>query len=419
MSESAPQILTHAAPSRRKREVTFAGIIFISITFFVMIAAMNSQNNLLFWAFGLMLGGIVIAYVGSWAMLRRLDVRRSLADYAVSGQPLQLQYILTNRKHRLPCFAIGITETRPLGPITRFPSAFALHLAPGQTVTVMSQLVPAQRGLITLPEIRLSCSFPFGFLRHAVLVPRPQSVVVYPRIGVLNRRLALRYREAVTTGTMTSNIRGGCDEFYGLREYRPGDNVRSIHWKYTARTGEIMVRELTSNAPPQMVIVLNLRNWRTLPDGAALAERAIELAASLVCYGSVENFAVALAIAGDPDETVPVPVMGRESRRRHLHHLAVLDRERIEPTRGLRKPGRVTSRAEWLYVTLARTDDLRDLKPATAGARGDDGSATGGGPGAFGNLGTVLAVDDPDSANWLHFLTHTDAHRLLRESPVE
>ena len=78
-------------------------------------------------------------------------------------------------------------------------------------------------------------------------------MIVYPRIGMLNRHLALEYRVAVESGAMTSNRRGGNDEFYGVREYRAGDNIRSIHWRSTARRGNFMIKEMAANAPPQLI----------------------------------------------------------------------------------------------------------------------------------------------------------------------
>src|SRR5262249_52445077 len=137
------------------------------------------------------------------------------------------------------------------------------------------RLMALRRGLVDLSEIELATTFPLGFVRCAMRLHVPQEMIVYPRIGMLNRYLALQYRESIETGTMTSNRRGGHDEFYGVREYRPGDNVRAIHWRSTARTGELMMRETAANAPPQMIVVLNIRTAREQPDDEAV-ERAIE-----------------------------------------------------------------------------------------------------------------------------------------------
>jgi uncharacterized protein (DUF58 family) len=386
---------------RRRHEVTLAGFVFFGITLFVMVAAINSQTNILFLAFGLMLGGLIVSGLLSWISLRNVDIKRIMANHVVAGEPAEIQYLLTNKKRRWPCFAVRITEVKASSALAQVPDGYCLHIPGQRTATVTTRLLATRRGAITLSDIRVTCSFPFGFLKHAIHLHLPEQLVVYPRIGVLNRHLALRYREAIETGTMTSNVRGGNDEFYGLREYRSGDNIRSIHWRSSARTNQLMIREMAANAPPQAIIVLNLRGMQDiidLPQRAASVERAIELAASLICYGFLENFAVALAIAGVDTQTPPIPQMGREARANLLRRLAVLDPEKIEPQAGLAIPNRLAGRAEWIIVTLHQSDDYRDLIPSSPATSH-----------------TLLALDAAGSETWLHFLTGLDTLRILRE----
>jgi uncharacterized protein (DUF58 family) len=232
-------------------------------------------------------------------------------------------------------------------------------------------------------------------------------MLVYPRIGILNRHLALEYRESIESGAMTSNRRGGADEFYGVREYRPGDNIRAIHWRSSARRGELMIREMAANAPPQLILVLNLRQWKKrTPPNLDAVERAIELAASLICYGFLENFAVGLAIAGLPGVVAsPSPQMGRDARGRLLRQLALIDVMQIKPDEGIEFPNRIAGRAEWIIVTLHADDITRDLLPPGNPAHRD----------IVGGHRTVLAVDAPDAATWVRFLSPEETLRILRQ----
>jgi uncharacterized protein (DUF58 family) len=390
-----------AQQGRRRHEVTLAGFIFFGITLFVMLAAINSQTNLLFLAFGLMLGGLIVSGLLSWVSLRNVEIKRLMSDHVVAGEPAEIQYLLTNKKLRWPCFAVRITEVKASSALAQVPDGYCLHIPPGRTAVVTTRLLAERRGAITLSDIRLTCSFPFGFLNHAIHLNMPEQLVVYPRVGILNRHLALRYREAIESGAMTSNVRGGNDEFYGLREYRSGDNIRSIHWRSTARTNQLMIREMAANAPPQVIVVLNLRsaaNIVNIQDRSVQVERAIELAASLVCYGFLENFAVALAIAGLDTETPPAPQMGREARANLLRRLAILEADHIDPQKTLAIPNRLVGRAEWIIVTLHESDTFHDLLPPSPATSH-----------------TLLALDDPASENWLHFLSGQDTLRILRE----
>jgi uncharacterized protein (DUF58 family) len=259
----------------------------------------------------------------------------------------------------------------------------------------MTQMVAGRRGTIKLNDIVLSCSFPFGFLLRTVHVSSPREIIVYPRVGLLSTRLAMLYREAITGGAMTSSLRGGGDEFYGLREYRPGDSVRTISWKRTARTGQIVVREMTSNAPPQMIVVLDIRRWRELRDGAVQVEKAIELAASLLCYGSMENFAIGLTIAGMQSGLAPTTYTGREARSRLLAALAALDPNDVKPDAKLAEQSRLARRPQWIIVSLRGDDPIDDLTPTGASR-------------------SVMAMDDPEAATWIRFVGGLEALRLLR-----
>ena len=177
---------------RRTYEITFAGVIFAGITGFVLLAAVNSGTNPLFFAFGLMVGVLMVSALLGAVAFRRIEVVRLVADHAAAGEPTDIHYRLTNRKRRCPAFALRLGESRNVGELTTAPCGYCLHLAAGQTLTLMCHLVPARRGMLELREIQCASSFPFGFIGRSVYDLRPHRMVVYPRIGLLNRQIALR-----------------------------------------------------------------------------------------------------------------------------------------------------------------------------------------------------------------------------------
>jgi uncharacterized protein (DUF58 family) len=385
----------------RNHRVTYSGMIFVAITGFVCIAAMNSGTNLLYLALGLMVGGLVVSALIARLSLSGVEARRIMSDHVVARESADIHYQITNKKRYWPCFAVRVTEAVPKERrgLLEAPTGYALHVPAQKSVTVPTRLLAVRRGLIHLSDIQLTCSFPFGFVEHAVIIPHPQNLIVYPRIGTLNRHLALRCLDATESGTMTSGVRRGNDEFYGVREYRSGDNMRSIHWRSSARMGELMIREMANNAPPQMIVVLNVRRWRTMANGEDRVERAVEVAASVLCYAFLENFAAALAIAGAEGDVPPKPQMGRESRSMLLHRLATLNLDDVqEEGKGVPMPNRLRARAEWVIITLKSTDRIDDLHP----------------PGA---APLVLALDAPDHEEWVQFVSGDETLRILRESP--
>src|SRR5580765_7894730 len=91
-------------PVRRKPPLDFSltGLVYCAMMMFMGLAAINSQANLLFGVFGLMIGILLISGVVSRKVLRRLDVRRVLTDHAVVGRPTTITYQIKNRKRFWP-----------------------------------------------------------------------------------------------------------------------------------------------------------------------------------------------------------------------------------------------------------------------------------------------------------------------------
>jgi uncharacterized protein (DUF58 family) len=104
-------------------------------------------------------------------------------------------------------------------------------------------------------------------------------------------------RAAEHTGSSMRPRPGGQDEFYGVREHRPGDNPRNIHWRRSARTlsqGILVAKEMTQVAPPRLMLLVD--TWLTgkSPTELALVERAISMAASVVAAALDQDLSVGL-----------------------------------------------------------------------------------------------------------------------------
>ncbi len=370
-------------------ELTFTGFVFAGVACFVLIAAVNSQTNILFWALGVVTGAMLLSTIMGKLLLKKITVTRSVADHAVAGESVEVHYRRANGKKLWPTCAIRITEARHVGNLSLLPEGYCLHLGPGQNTLVTTHLVPRYRGAVELREQRLCCSFPFGFVNRAVHVLQPQRITVYPRIGLLNRGLLARSRTFSSTGSTSSPNRGGADEFFGMREYIPGDSIRAIHWRRSARTGELVVREMTSNMPPTIIVALDLRSWRESADGRRRSEQAIELAAAWIVRGLMDNFAVGLVIPGSARNVPLMVTSGRSQKQLLLEALALLDLEDISPTgnsMNLTPPEHFRHKAEYIVIALTAAKAALDMVPA-------------------GCAHTLLTLDDPASDHWLHFPT--------------
>ncbi len=370
--------------TRKHVEVPLAGLIFAAVTGFVFLAAINSQTNLLFICFGVMFGCLFLSIFISDRMLCHLKVVTRVVDHAAAGERIDVHYEITNAKRFWPTFAVCITEAGMGDNLLQVPEGYCMHLASRQTETVMAHMIPRKRGILELREMRLCrAGFHLDSL-HELFIYRPRKRSSFIRAWARwARQVLLRARESATMGTITSASRGGQDEFYGLREYRMGDPVRAIHWKRSAHTGDLVIRELTSNVTPQLVVMLDLRGWEKISDGAHRAEQGIELAASVIGHAFLENFAVGLLLAGVAQTQTAEPRMGLDQRRRLLGSLAtlsleILGTELAAMPRSLRKSG-----AQWVIISLTQNWPGAEV-PAGANV-------------------TFLPLDDPQSTQWLKF----------------
>lgn len=365
-------------------ELTFTGFVFTGVAAFVLIAAVNSQTNILFWALGVVTGALILAAVIGNLLLKQIIIRRSVADHGVVGDSIDVHYRITNPKHLLPGCAIRITEARFLGSLQVVPDGYCLHLGPRQSTLVMAHLIPSKRGIVELREQRVCSSFPLGFITRALHVLQVQRIVVYPRIGFLGRQLVARSRTFSSTGSVTNLRHDGADEFFSLREYIPGDAIRSIHWKRSARTGQLVVRNMISDSPPTIVVVVDVRAWATTHNGMDIAESAIELAAAWICRGLLDHFSVGLQVPGSAKNIPTMINSSRSQRQVLLESLARLDVSAIRPQTVSPNYEKQSKYAEYIIINLRAEDAKFDMIP----------------PGC---AYTMLSMDDPHSAEWLSF----------------
>lgn len=335
------------------------GVMYTVVAVLILMVAIYTQANLLFWGFGLMIGGLLVSVTHSYAMLRGLEVQRVLPNHGVAGEPLALRYRVANRKGWTPVFGLVINETwgrgargyRKTGPVspaaapdeTRLraqPFGWVLHLGPNQTLQAEARCWPTRRGVLRFERIVLSSSFPFGVVRRIVEYERPGHVLIYPHLWRMDRHVLHRLARIDPAGSRRRERGGGSEEFFGLRPYRPGDSVRTIDWKRSAKTGELVCREMTHPTPPQVMVALDLT---LAPVAHALdaapraepgaqgpedpVEAAVSLTASLVCDAHFRGCQVGLAVLGVPCQAFPIH-HSLPHRTRMLEALARLDTSR-------------------------------------------------------------------------------------------
>jgi uncharacterized protein (DUF58 family) len=186
-----------------------------------------------------------------------------------------------------------------------------------------------ERGYHQVGPSTLRSSDLLGVFPRRTELPGVEHLVVYPRVSSLDDLLLPADRPF-------GGRRGGTPisedplRIAGLREYRPGDPLKRIDWKATARTGELTSRVYEPAATHQLYICLNIDTLEHAWEGYLKEEleRAIEVAASVAVWAASQRFAVGLLANGSyPDADRPIrlpPSRSREQVTRILEALAVI-----------------------------------------------------------------------------------------------
>lgn len=293
---------------------TMAGWALLGAAVMVGVVAVNSGLGLLMIMLGAMLGALHVSAVLGRRMLSHVAVRRELPERCRQNERINVSYVLASARGGGASLAIQVEELPPARQAVL--SSACGHLSGRERFLVHSEAVPLHRGRLVLLGVRLTTTFPFGLVRSQKVFQQKASLVVWPARGQLKRGL-LGKGEAQNTSTVPSQRAGGTDEFFGLREYRPGDSTRWIHWRRSAGREMPVVREMSRPRPRTLWLVLDTlldgrsgRNW-------ACRERAIRLAGTIIEDALAGGFRVGAAWAGREHCRVIFPA----ERRGQLHHL--------------------------------------------------------------------------------------------------
>lgn len=175
-----------------------------------------------------------------------------------------------------------------------FPLALP-RIYPG-TRNLRISLPPMPRGRFRFSEATVSTTQPFGFWRfERPVTANNAAIVIRPKRFGMNARQWLDGAVIQFSGHSPQGRAGHSSEFFGVREYRPGDSPRHIDWKATARLGELIVREFDDIAQPELLVVVDNHSHLGLTDaGLARFEEGIRLAATAAETALQEGMSVGL-----------------------------------------------------------------------------------------------------------------------------
>jgi len=258
----------------------------VGLTVGIGLAAINTGNNLLFLILGLLLASIVISGILSEQSLRGVRVERRLPSTATAGQPALVGLLARNGKPRIPSFSLELRERG--GQVAG--SGFLVLLPARQAAEVAYRFLPARRGVHRFEQLEVATRAPFGLFEKSRPVDAKAELVVFPRQVPAPQ---LPARALAREGERPEDRAGLGLEVHSLRDHRPGEDARTIHWRSSARAGRLIGVDREQERRKRVCVVLDQRPLR----GQAL-ERAVEIAAALVTRELDAGAEVSLAVAG-------------------------------------------------------------------------------------------------------------------------
>lgn len=260
-----------------RRRLTKRAFIVCLVAGLLFLAGTTAQAS---WLFVIAAGvlGVVVGSLFSRHGLKQAEIERTAPRRARVADDVRVGIRLRN-------------EGRSPLPLLRLEDSFAAfepsavlveRTKPGEHAHVELVRTATRRGLFTSGEVTLASGAPFGFLRSKRRISVATEVIVVPRWVEL-RSFPILEPSSFPSDVLHERARTGAgEEFLGVRDYRPGDPPRTVHWRSTARAGHLVVREYEEEVASRVALVLAGTDTGEPPDSAF--EVLASAAASIAIY---------------------------------------------------------------------------------------------------------------------------------------
>lgn len=297
-----------------RRRFTFNGIGILCCLVAAVIMGLDTKKTVAYQIFTFLVSILLIAIVYSLRFRDRFTVSRTLPRFATVGVKLRYALTLENPSHKIqrglklienfadprPSFTTFLEILKPAAKRRSFtgkyyyPWSIAIArqqkakikivdlttLPPRSKTKVVMEIEPTHRGVTRLTGVTIARPDPLNIFNACQTIALPQSLLILPKRYQLPSFALPGGRKSQSGGTALIASVGDSEEFVSLREYRPGDPLRKIHWKSWAKTNQPIVREEQEEYFVRHALILDtFGNSRQ----SEILEEAIAVAASFAC----------------------------------------------------------------------------------------------------------------------------------------
>jgi hypothetical protein len=313
------------------RRFTKAGLMILAGLVSSAVVGLDTHQTVAYQAFTFLLALMGISILWSVIFRARFSARRKLPQFATVQDPFPYGILIQNHTPN-PQANLTVVE----GPADAIPSleeflqvhepddearnpfdrAVGYHrwmrlirrkqgilsreqpvppVPPHGELEITAQMVPFRRGYLPLPSLIIACPDPMGLFKSVVRIPAQQTVLVLPkRYPLPPVRLPGSRRYQPGGMTLASSV-GESEEFMSVRDYRPGDPIRRIHWKSWARVGRPIVKEYQDEFFVRHALVLDTFQPT---EHSEIFEAAVSIAASFACTVRTQDSLLDLMFVG-------------------------------------------------------------------------------------------------------------------------
>lgn len=211
---------------------------------------MNTGNNLLFLVVAGLLAFMSVTGYAGMTNLRKLSVEIEPPPELFAGTAAPFTIRVRNRKRRVPSFLLAINCTGMADAGVRIPMVDR----DGEAAATAYLVFPL-RGMAQIEEVRLTSPFPVGFFFRHIGYRVSRQVLVFPRLTPCPASATSSGRGK--TGDRIIPARGMDGELERISPYSGREPLKMIHWKISARSNELMVKEFGAISSEPLIIDLN------------------------------------------------------------------------------------------------------------------------------------------------------------------
>ncbi|MCW4459317.1 DUF58 domain-containing protein [Microbacterium sp. MPKO10] len=261
-------------------------LLWAALAIVVVTTAMNRREGLFIAAFLVL--AVVLCSATVAFQKTPLRMTRTVPAEAQCGEPMEI--VCTMKSIGITSTVAGWTDAVPQSfgrsPVGVLPPA---HLLRGGRAAVRYRVVPTVRGLHEIGPFSVTLTDPLGVCEVVRAVGSPSTALVLPRVSPLAPSELFTAASEGRRRDRTRPTAPRADELIA-RDYRPGDPLRRVHWRATARHGQLMVRQEEPQADPDVLVLLDV------PPGQTRIDACVDLAASISLHLGSLGYRITVAL---------------------------------------------------------------------------------------------------------------------------